>query len=49
MEAIVRALNTSDVQYLIVDGLAVNAHGDFVSRVMWISWCNSIKLMSRKG
>jgi hypothetical protein len=27
IEAIVRALNTADVQYLIVDGLAVNAHG----------------------
>ena len=27
VEAIVRALNTAEVQYLIVDGLAVNAHG----------------------
>ena len=27
VEAIVRALNTADVQYLIVGGLAVNAHG----------------------
>jgi hypothetical protein len=27
MEAIVRALNTAEVQYLIVGGLAVNAHG----------------------
>jgi hypothetical protein len=27
VEAIVRALNMADVQYLIVDGLAVNAHG----------------------
>jgi len=27
VEAIVRALNTADVQYLIVSGLAVNAHG----------------------
>ena len=27
VEAIVRALNAADVEYLIVDGLAVNAHG----------------------
>jgi len=27
LEAIVRALNTAEVEYLIVDGLAVNAHG----------------------
>jgi len=27
VEAIVRALNTAEVQYLIVGGLAVNAHG----------------------
>jgi hypothetical protein len=27
VEAIVRALNMADVQYLIVGGLAVNAHG----------------------
>lgn len=27
VEAIVRALNTADVQYLIVDELEVNAHG----------------------
>ncbi|MDQ2867389.1 MAG: hypothetical protein M3R59_03100 [Verrucomicrobiota bacterium] len=27
VEAIVRALNDAGVQYLIVDGLAVNAHG----------------------
>ena len=27
VEAIVRALNDANVQYLIVDGLAVNAHG----------------------
>lgn len=27
VEAIVRALNEADVKYLIVDGLAVNAHG----------------------
>jgi len=27
VEAIVRALNAADVQYLTVDGLAVNAHG----------------------
>jgi hypothetical protein len=27
VEAIVRALNDAKVQYLIVDGLAVNAHG----------------------
>lgn len=27
VEAIVRALNSVDVQYLIVGGLAVNAHG----------------------
>jgi hypothetical protein len=27
VEAIVRALNAADVQYLIVRGLAVNAHG----------------------
>lgn len=27
MEAIVRALNTAEVKYLVVGGLAVNAHG----------------------
>src|SRR5437867_7796374 len=27
VEAIVRALNAAEVEYLIVDGLAVNAHG----------------------
>jgi hypothetical protein len=27
VEAIVRALNAADAQYLIVGGLAVNAHG----------------------
>jgi len=27
VEAIVRALNTAEVEYLIVGGLAVNAHG----------------------
>ena len=27
VEAIVRALNTAEVEYLIVEGLAVNAHG----------------------
>ena len=27
VEAIMRALNTAEVQYLIVGGLAVNAHG----------------------
>lgn len=27
IEAIIRALNSAQVQYLIVDGLAVNAHG----------------------
>jgi hypothetical protein len=36
VEGIVRALNTARVEYLIVGGLAVNAHGLFASLAMSI-------------
>ncbi len=46
VEAIMRALNTAEVQYLIVDGLAVNAHGYVRLLAPSTSCCSSIRLTS---
>lgn len=57
VEAIVRALNSADVQYLIVGGLAVNAHGyerltqdvDVVIRLMPQNVVNGLRALGDIG
>jgi hypothetical protein len=54
VEAIVRALNTAEVQYLIVGGLAVNAHGyerltQDVDLVMWLAPQNVVRGLRALG